>query len=1036
MGNRLLLLSGLLLLFKCTGYAQPILFSESFESAANWNTTGVTGPNTWITGSCSGNGASGSGSTAAYINSGGSIPGCGPSGSSAYEYVNAASGTASAIYYRSVPNLCFASLQLAFDIQIDGNVQDYVEVVYSTTNGVSWIPVSSQLSGVSGWQTQSVNLPATLNNTSFWLGFRFTYDNVLVNGNPAAIDNVVLRGTTADVTPPVASCPASVPIYANASCTATVPDLPPSVTKSDNCTAVSDLMISQVPAIASTATGNTTATITVTDQAGNAASCTTNLVFTDTIRPTVTCPGNQNAAVGSGCQYTMVSMTGLLTANDNCTASGSLSTTQTPVPGINLSEGVHVVTLYASDAAGNLASCQFSLTVEDTTAPVVTCPTYHHLPSNALCMAHVGNLSTVPLAVTDNCTSVAGLFAYSQVPAATTTFSDTIAATIYVTDAAGNVGNCQLLLVAADTVAPIVTCISDTTVSTVNPCNYTIPNLAAAFTTSDACPGGGVLSFSQTPIAGSLASGVTDVVLSVTDVFGNQGVCHTMVRPQDVVMPQITCPSNQNVANGTDCNYTLQDYTSLVLVTDNCQGYTIGQSPAASTVVQTGHNVITLTVTDAGMNQSSCTFVLFVAETQMPAIACPPNMTSCTATVSYQAPAAMDNCAFSVVQTDNSGMTSGSVFPQGITTQTYMAIDSSGNTATCSFTVEVLEIPDPAVISLDTLQLCNEFATALSADVISQGTGNWSVLEGNGVFASTSNPTTNVSGLAEGINRLMWMVSSPSCGVKRDTLVVRVWPMPSQAFVQDSLLACSEEGLFFHAAVPQKGTGTWSSSSGIVFDDVHAPVTGVSNLNGGSHTVVWTVSSGICPSTSDTMFVTFPNKAVIQAPNATICSSDLPMQLTGSTPAPGQHAVWSTASGSAEFSADYAPVTTLNSASFGNVEIVYWLTDPVCGNSTDTLVLTVKDCNTVIEGIPSMFTPNGDGKNDLFYIPKLAVTYPGCRVEIFNRWGGAVFESDGYAAPWDGTFKGEAVPMGTYFYLIQLNDSEDSRIEGSISIIR
>jgi gliding motility-associated-like protein len=404
--------------------------------------------------------------------------------------------------------------------------------------------------------------------------------------------------------------------------------------------------------------------------------------------------------------------------------------------------------------------------------------------------------------------------------------------------------------------------------------------------------------------------------------------------------------------------------------------------------------------------------------------------------VTYSTPTGSDNCLFVVVQTDNSGLTSGSVFPQGITTQTYAAIDSSGNTTTCTFTVEVFEIPDPAVISTDTIALCNTFSSAISATAVTSGTGAWSILQGGGTIANTSADATTVNNLTIGTNKLMWSVSSPSCGTKRDTLVIVVWPLPSTAHVQDTLVACTEVGLLLQATAPQFGTGTWTSNSGIVFANVHAPITAISNTNGGNHTIVWTVSSGICPSSSDTLFMELPNVAHIGQNDTTLCEQNFPLLLTGSAPSNGQQPIWSVLSGEAAFSNNYSSQTNLTATSIGVVEIIYWLTHPVCGSTTDMLILYVNDCNGLLTDIPTLFTPNHDHKNDVFDIPDLGLNYPGCRVEIYNRWGGVVFESDGYLDPWDGTFKGEDTPMGTYFYHIRLNDADDTRFNGSISIIR
>src|SRR3989344_3143038 len=848
--------------------AQSTMFSENFEGFNTWQISGPSTPNTWIVNTCAGNGIAQPGTFAAYISSGGVIAGCGPTGTEHYGYVDAASGSQAVVLYKTVNNTCFSSLEVTADIMIDGvAAQDFLEVVYSTDNGA-------------------------------------------VTGFPAAIDNVVLEGITADVTNPTAVCPASFNIYANASCEAIVPDLPPSVTKSDNCTAVMDLIVTQSPAIGSTLTADAMATVTVTDQAGNFTTCNTNFVFLDTIQPIIVCPADQTVPANASCLYTLHDFLPSASATDNCTASGSLIYDQLPVVGTDLVLGVHTIDLSARDDAGNTGTCSFLLTVVDSTPPTVNCPVYYTVPANALCIAHVGDL-TAAATVSDNCTTVSALFSFSQVPAAIQTFSDTMQATIYVTDAAGNIGSCILNLVAADTVAQVVTCLSDTTVFTTNPCNYFIPNLAAAYDATDGCTPSYDLTFSQSPLQGSASSGLTVVTTTITDAFGNSSVCYTNVHPVDVSAPAITCPANQNVNNGINCNFVLPDYTGLALVTDNCPNYTLVQSPAPATVVSSGDNTVTLTVTDAGGNETTCSFQVAVYESVMPSIVCPGNIQSCDVVVSYLQPDGTDNCLYQIVQTDNSGLTSGDTFPEGITTQSYEIVDSSGNIATCSFTVEVLEIPDPAVIEIDTIELCNQFTSPVSADPISNGTGVWSVIQGTGTFGNPSSNSTTVNGLAIGTNKLMWSVSSPSCGTKRDTLVVIVWPLPSVANVQDTLLACSVVGLFVNGNVPQFGTGTWTNNSGIIFDDENAPVTLVSNLNGGNHALIWTISSGTCPNNSDTMILVSPNMADANFPDTTLCIADFPFTLNGSTPAAEQDPIWSVMSGEAEFSNNYASQTNL-----------------------------------------------------------------------------------------------------------------------------
>src|SRR5690606_27828033 len=136
-------------------------------------------------------------------------------------------------------------------------------------------------------------------------------------------------------------------------------------------------------------------------------------------------------------------------------------------------------------------------------------------------------------------------------------------------------------------------------------------------------------------------------------------------------------------------------------VIDNCSNYSIDQSPAPGTTVQTGATDIMLTVTDAGGNTASCTFALTVIETEVPTITCPTDISTCDPLVNYTDPLFNDNCFAFITQTDNTGYTSGAIFPIGQTVLEYTVSDSSGNTDNCTFIVEILDYPSQATILED-----------------------------------------------------------------------------------------------------------------------------------------------------------------------------------------------------------------------------------------------------------------------------------------------------------------------------------------------
>ncbi|RYU86865.1 T9SS type B sorting domain-containing protein [Mucilaginibacter terrigena] len=101
-----------------------------------------------------------------------------------------------------------------------------------------------------------------------------------------------------------------------------------------------------------------------------------------------------------------------------------------------------------------------------------------------------------------------------------------------------------------------------------------------------------------------------------------------------------------------------------------------------------------------------------------------------------------------------------------------------------------------------------------------------------------------------------------------------------------------------------------------------------------------------------------------------------------------------------------------------------------CGIFTDEVFVRVFQKIT----IPSTFTPNNDGTNDLWNIEALE-TYPQAVISIFTRGGKQVFQSKGYSTPWNGKLNGKPLPAGTYYYTIDLKNDTPLR-SGWVLLVR
>ena len=102
-----------------------------------------------------------------------------------------------------------------------------------------------------------------------------------------------------------------------------------------------------------------------------------------------------------------------------------------------------------------------------------------------------------------------------------------------------------------------------------------------------------------------------------------------------------------------------------------------------------------------------------------------------------------------------------------------------------------------------------------------------------------------------------------------------------------------------------------------------------------------------------------------------------------------------------------------------------------CVNSDTVVIRLLPDIK-----FPNGFSPNSDGYNDKWIIDFID-QFPESVVEVYNRWGQQLFRSVGYTTPWDGTYEGNPVPVGTYYYIIELNHPlYPEPFTGPITILR
>jgi|GEM_PF-449630 len=269
---------------------------------------------------------------------------------------------------------------------------------------------------------------------------------------------------------------------------------------------------------------------------------------------------------------------------------------------------------------------------------------------------------------------------------------------------------------------------------------------------------------------------------------------------------------------------------------------------------------------------------------------------------------------------------------------------------------------------------------------------------------------------------LMAQSSRPCYDTATAVITVDTFAYPGFTMDRDSICAGAAINFYpeYHSGA---GMLAWDFGDGTV----SAAWQPEHNYDGsGTMVVTLTAKHPHCPDTSyrDTVFV-FPYPVVNLGPDTTLCPGMPPLLLENiAADMTGSVYLWSTGSRSRSIMADHPDsyFLTLTSA-FG------------CA-TTDSIEIR-RSC---FIGIPNAFTPDGDGWNDYFFPRDLlagGLTY--FRMQVFNRWGQVVFETDRIDGKgWDGRFHNVEQPQGVYAYLIavRFRNGVAEKYQGNVTLLR
>lgn len=337
------------------------------------------------------------------------------------------------------------------------------------------------------------------------------------------------------------------------------------------------------------------------------------------------------------------------------------------------------------------------------------------------------------------------------------------------------------------------------------------------------------------------------------------------------------------------------------------------------------------------------------------------------------------------------------------------------------------------------IKVCAEVATPISASVPVSGMGQWlqSPEQANSgiTIVTPSSPTTEVNGFSPGQSYVFqWVLDNGACA--ESVKDVEVFIFNDQAFAgsdrSDCGFGCLQLPLL--ADLPELGEGIWKAiNPAITLEPLGESGSLACGLVQGENIFVWELNDGICGdagrdtmvvnyefgpvANNDIVQVSFGGQAIIDVLKNDQINGPVTLELVG---LPGEGTLQLVAPGIFQ----YLPPARFT----GTTQFRYRICSVQCPDicSEGLITISVEEDTRCV--VPTIITPNSDGINDAVIIPCLDSSNPyvNNKLSIFNEWGDEVFQASPYQNNWEGTYNGQVLPSGTYFFVFEPGNGEEA----------
>lgn len=248
-------------------------------------------------------------------------------------------------------------------------------------------------------------------------------------------------------------------------------------------------------------------------------------------------------------------------------------------------------------------------------------------------------------------------------------------------------------------------------------------------------------------------------------------------------------------------------------------------------------------------------------------------------------------------------------------------------------------------------------STAMAgSNLIYPATGTWILVSGTGTLANPASPTTQVTGLAIGINVFRWTVSNGPCAgaVTSDEVAITVYDSSvsgANAGPDQNLCTPTLSATMAASAAPAPAQGTWTLINGSgTIADIHNPATSITGLAVGENIFRWAVSNGACPVNPPedlvSIFVYDANNPVANAgPDQQLCTPNTATVFAGSSVTFPAQGTWTLVSGSGIIANVHSPVSAVSGLAVGENIFAWTVVNGPCADpvTTDRMSIFVFD---------------------------------------------------------------------------------------------